>query len=113
MGFIDRKLNTSLDIIKTYLHATMHAPCNELSVNKPNRIETYEHQYNEPWKLSSYLEGYTDANQEHCQITNDYHLSLCFKGHGEGSGHKYSHTEKASCNYCEQDACRHCCHVEK
>ena len=44
---------------------------------------------------------------------NDDHLVLCFKGHGEESGHKCLHTEKASFYYCDEDVCLHCCHIEK
>ena len=87
MSFISRKLNASLDIIKNYLDATMFEPCNELSVNELNRIETHEHLHNEPSTLRIYLEGHTNANQEYCDVSNDDHLASCCKGHGEGSGH--------------------------
>ena len=113
MGLITTKLNTSLDVIKTYLDTTMHEPCNELYVDKPNRIETYEYLHNETSTLSSYLKGYTDTNQYCCEIINDDHLVLHCKGYGEGLGHKYLHIEKVSCDYRDEDACRHCCRIEK
>ena len=55
MGLIATKLNASLDIVKIYLDAIMYGPHNELSVDKTNRVETYEHLHNEPSTLSSYL----------------------------------------------------------
>ena len=111
MGLIAAKLNASLDISKTCLDTIMHKPFNELSMDKPNRIEAHECLHNETSTFSTYLEGYTDANQECCEITNDNHLALCCKGHGEGLGHKHLHIEKASCDHCEQDEFRHCCHA--